>query len=125
MLSALGVPAAQEELFRVLLRHPRATVAELSAATGRSTEDCRDLLTRLAEVGLVTRGPTDPESFLAVPPDVAFRGLIRSRQAALQQAESELQGAGEDTERRRVAERDRRRWSAFLAIAEGESGSGA
>jgi F-type H+-transporting ATPase subunit epsilon len=39
----------------------------------------------------------------------------------LQRAEDELQSAGEDSERRRVAERDRRRWAAFLAIAEGPS----
>ena len=37
----------------------------------------------------------------------------------LQQAERELQDAGEDTERRRVAERDQRRWGTFLRIAEG------
>jgi F-type H+-transporting ATPase subunit epsilon len=37
----------------------------------------------------------------------------------LQNAERELEEAGEDTERRRVAERDQRRWQAFLEIAEG------
>jgi F-type H+-transporting ATPase subunit epsilon len=37
----------------------------------------------------------------------------------LQQAQSELENAGEDSERRRVAERDVRRWEAFLNIAEG------
>jgi F-type H+-transporting ATPase subunit epsilon len=37
----------------------------------------------------------------------------------LQQAERELDQSGEDSERRRVAERDRRRWEAFLKIAEG------
>jgi F-type H+-transporting ATPase subunit epsilon len=37
----------------------------------------------------------------------------------LQQAESELDGAGEDSEKRRVAQRDKRRWEAFLRIAEG------
>jgi F-type H+-transporting ATPase subunit epsilon len=36
----------------------------------------------------------------------------------LQQAERELENAGEDSERRRVAERDVRRWEAFLSIAE-------
>ena len=41
----------------------------------------------------------------------------------LQRAESELQSAGDDTERRRVAERDKRRWEAFLRIAESPSGS--
>ncbi len=37
----------------------------------------------------------------------------------LQQAERELEDSGEDTEKRRVAERDKRRWEAFLRIAEG------
>jgi F-type H+-transporting ATPase subunit epsilon len=37
----------------------------------------------------------------------------------LQQAERELDDSGEDTERRRVAERDKRRWEAFLRIVEG------
>jgi F-type H+-transporting ATPase subunit epsilon len=37
----------------------------------------------------------------------------------LQQAEHELDESGEDSERRRVAERDKRRWEAFLRIAEG------
>ena len=41
----------------------------------------------------------------------------------LQQAESELESAGEDSERRRVAERNKRRWQAFLSIAEGHSSS--
>jgi F-type H+-transporting ATPase subunit epsilon len=37
----------------------------------------------------------------------------------LQQAQRELENAGEDSEGRRVAERDVRRWEAFLSIAEG------
>jgi F-type H+-transporting ATPase subunit epsilon len=37
----------------------------------------------------------------------------------LQQAQRELENAGEDSEGRRVAERDVRRWEAFLNIAEG------
>jgi F-type H+-transporting ATPase subunit epsilon len=36
----------------------------------------------------------------------------------LQQAERELESAGEDTEKRRVAERDKVRLEAFLSIAE-------
>ena len=52
-------------------------------------------------------------------PDSLDAGELRER---LAQAESELESAGEDSERRRVAERDRRRWAAFLAIAEGSAG---
>ena len=36
----------------------------------------------------------------------------------LQQAEREVESAGDDTEKRRVAERDKRRLETFLAIAE-------
>jgi F-type H+-transporting ATPase subunit epsilon len=37
----------------------------------------------------------------------------------LQRAESELESAGDDTEKRRVAQRDKKRLEQFLAIAEG------
>ncbi|MDQ2895372.1 MAG: ATP synthase F1 subunit epsilon [Actinomycetota bacterium] len=40
-------------------------------------------------------------------------------QERLQQAERELQDAGEDTERRRVAERSQRRFETFLKLAQG------
>ena len=36
----------------------------------------------------------------------------------LRVAEEEIEQAGEDTERREVAERDRRRWEKFLALTE-------
>jgi F-type H+-transporting ATPase subunit epsilon len=50
----------------------------------------------------------------AHPPSELDQGLLRER---LSQAERELQDAGEDSERRRVAERDKRRWETFLRIA--------
>ncbi len=43
-------------------------------------------------------------------------GELRER---LQQAEQEMDAAGEDTEKRRVAERDKHRWETFLSLAEG------
>jgi F-type H+-transporting ATPase subunit epsilon len=49
-------------------------------------------------------------------PDSLDAGELRER---LQQAERQLESAGEDTEKRRVAKRDKRRWEAFLRIAEG------
>ena len=52
----------------------------------------------------------------ALPPDSLDAGRLREQ---LQQAESEMESAGEDSERRRMAERDRRRWEAFLDIAGG------
>jgi F-type H+-transporting ATPase subunit epsilon len=49
-------------------------------------------------------------------PDSLDAGELRER---LQHAEQQLESAGEDTEKRRVAEREKRRWEAFLRIAEG------
>ena len=43
-------------------------------------------------------------------------GVLRER---LAEAERELEAAGEDTERRRAALRDQKRWQAFLKVAEG------
>ena len=52
----------------------------------------------------------------AHPPDELDVGDLRER---LQQAESELESAGDDSERRRVAERNKARLERFLSIAEG------
>ena len=49
-------------------------------------------------------------------PDELSSGELRER---LQQAEKDLEAAGEDSERRRVAERDKRRLEQFLRITEG------
>jgi F-type H+-transporting ATPase subunit epsilon len=52
----------------------------------------------------------------AQEPDALDVAELRDR---LQRAESELESAGDDTEQRRVAERDKKRLERFLAIAEG------
>ena len=49
----------------------------------------------------------------AHPPSGLDRGQLQQR---LDQAERELDEAGEDSERRRVALRDKRRWETFLKI---------
>jgi F-type H+-transporting ATPase subunit epsilon len=52
----------------------------------------------------------------AIPPDDLDVSTLRDR---LRNAEAELEQAGDDTEKRRVAERDKRRLEQFIAIAEG------
>jgi F-type H+-transporting ATPase subunit epsilon len=52
----------------------------------------------------------------AHPPGELDAGELRDR---LSQAERELESAGEDTEKRRVAERDKRRLEEFLRLAGG------
>lgn len=52
----------------------------------------------------------------AIPPGDLDAGNLRER---LQRAEREVESAGDDTEKRRVAERDKVRLEQFLNIAEG------
>jgi F-type H+-transporting ATPase subunit epsilon len=52
----------------------------------------------------------------AYAPDQLDTGQLRDR---LQEAERQLEEAGDDTEKQRVAQRDKRRWEQFLSIAEG------
>jgi F-type H+-transporting ATPase subunit epsilon len=63
---------------------------------------------------------TDNRALLLVeeahPPDRLDTAQLRER---LQEAERQLESAEEDSERQRVAERDKRRWERFLQIAEG------
>jgi F-type H+-transporting ATPase subunit epsilon len=49
-------------------------------------------------------------------PDQLDVAQLRDR---LSQAESELAAAGDDTEKKRLARRDKERWEAFLKVAEG------
>jgi F-type H+-transporting ATPase subunit epsilon len=52
-------------------------------------------------------------------PDELDAGELRDK---LQRAESELESAEEGSEEYRVAERDKRRWEAFIAVAENSGG---
>lgn len=52
----------------------------------------------------------------AISPESLDAAQLQER---LQEAESELDAAGDDSEKRRVAERDKRRAEAFLQIAQG------
>jgi F-type H+-transporting ATPase subunit epsilon len=52
----------------------------------------------------------------AHPPDDLDAGELREK---LQRAEREVESAEEDSEQRRVAERDKQRWETFLEVAEG------
>jgi F-type H+-transporting ATPase subunit epsilon len=57
----------------------------------------------------------------AHPPDELDVGTLREK---LQRAEQEIESTDEGSEQRRVAERDKRRWETFIAIAEGGGGGG-
>jgi DNA-binding CsgD family transcriptional regulator len=86
MLEPLDLRADDEELYRALLGTPGATATELAATTGRSLEQARSGLARLADLRLAQRRPGRPVTFVATPPDVAIGALVNERQAELEQA---------------------------------------
>ncbi|SDJ23212.1 helix-turn-helix transcriptional regulator [Nonomuraea jiangxiensis] len=85
-LSAVGVDADDERIYRDLLRRPRATLPELAAHTGRTTVGLRRAFARLEELGLVSRMAGRPIRFVPTRPDIAVAALISRREEGLAQA---------------------------------------
>jgi sugar-specific transcriptional regulator TrmB len=86
VLLAVGVSADDEQVYRDLLRRPRATLPELAGHTGRTTVALRRTFSRLEELGLVSRLAGRPVRFLPTRPDVAVAALISRREEALAKA---------------------------------------
>lgn len=91
LLDALGVSAEDEQVYRALLRRPRATVTVLSRQTGRSVASLRRALPRLEELGLVSRLAGQPPQFVPTRPDVAVEALVSRRQEELAHARAAAQ----------------------------------
>nr|WP_262009299.1 helix-turn-helix domain-containing protein [Streptomyces sp. FIT100] len=120
MLAALGLGAAEEEVYRHLIVRASGNAGELADDTGRSPGEVHRLLTALAGLGLVTAHPADPQGrtgpedhappsgpgtvFSAAPPAVALGPVLRERRDALRAAELDLLNL---TEQHRLAARDR------------------
>ncbi|WP_432589248.1 helix-turn-helix domain-containing protein [Streptomyces sp. HD1123-B1] len=96
MLGALGVTAAEEALYRVVLAtRPEPTVGELAGATGRPPAQVRRCLAALREKGLITRTDGRPARFRAAPPELAIEVLVlhgRQRIEEARLAATELSG---------------------------------
>lgn len=101
-----------------ILAHHAPVLAMLEPTELRLYRSDSDVVTFAQSEGYMQVG--DNRALLLVEeahePGELDAGELRDR---LQQAERELEESGEDSERRRVAERDKRRWAAFLRIAEG------
>lgn len=93
MLQPLGVPPEAESLYRVLLRNPRQTAAELATLVGRSPRAVRSSTGALESLGLVSRLPGRPARLVATPPDTAVEVLVARREtevAAIRRAAAAL-----------------------------------
>jgi DNA-binding NarL/FixJ family response regulator/DNA-binding MarR family transcriptional regulator len=82
-LLAVGVTAEDERVYRNLLHQPRATLPELAAQTGRTPVALRRAISRLEELGLISRLAGRPVRFLPTRPDLAVAALISHREEEL------------------------------------------
>jgi sugar-specific transcriptional regulator TrmB len=95
MLSALGLQADEEEIYRRLVTHVSASVAELAMLTGHAVADVAGVLANLVARGLAAAEPSVETPgvttvFTAAPPAVALGGLLRQRRDDLHTAEQDL-----------------------------------
>jgi F-type H+-transporting ATPase subunit epsilon len=101
-----------------ILAHHEPVLAMLDPAELRLYRSESDVVSFAQAEGYMQIG--DNHALLLVqeafPPDQLDAGQLRER---LQEAERQLESSDEDSERQRLAERDKRRWEQFLQIAEG------
>jgi DNA-binding CsgD family transcriptional regulator len=91
MLTVLGVTAAEDTVYGVLLAAVSASETEIAASTGLSEEDVRSSIEALIERGLVARMAETPSRFVAASPSV-IESMISERLAELRTAQQALDG---------------------------------
>ncbi|TMR12080.1 GntR family transcriptional regulator [Nonomuraea zeae] len=77
MLGAVGITGFDERAYRMLLRRPGLSTAELAAALGVGPARVRPALARLADAGLLRR--IGPGRYEVVPPEAAIEWLVDRR----------------------------------------------
>src|SRR5487761_1282406 len=86
MFKALGLSPSEEDLYTVLIRSPRSTVAELAAYGSVSSQQATRDLQKLVRQGLANRLPGRQARYIAVAPDIAIEPLLTKREGELRQA---------------------------------------
>ncbi|MEO3742243.1 helix-turn-helix domain-containing protein [Plantactinospora sp. B5E13] len=85
-LAGAGIPAADEQVLRVLLSRGRASVEELAASTGQPAARVAAGLDQLRRQGLVARLASQPDRYAAAEPRVALDALLHPAEQALRRA---------------------------------------
>ncbi|MEW2265918.1 helix-turn-helix domain-containing protein [Streptomyces sp. NPDC047853] len=93
MLTALGLDAATEKTYRVMLTHPRAGVAEIAARLGMPQERIRDALDTLSELALVRPSAEAGGHLRAVAPDIGMEIILTRQQAELAAARQRVEAS--------------------------------
>ena len=82
-LQPAGISELEERIYRILIREPRASLAQLAAAVGKSPLVTRRALDGLEAAGLISRQGS-PSRFIPAAPDRAIEALILRREEELE-----------------------------------------
>lgn len=85
-LETLGVGADAEHVYRVLLKSPGASAAELQQRTALGQRRVRRALDELERKAMIARRSGVPARFQPAPPDIVVEALISAREDELSQA---------------------------------------
>lgn len=86
VLEAVGLNAAEERIYDVLLDCPGISLLELAETVDLPPRQSRRALASLQEKGLVSQSASKDPRFMPAPPDVAVEVLILQRQEQLERA---------------------------------------
>lgn len=85
-LQLLGIGGTEEHVYRALLKHHKASSAQIACDLGISGQAATDSLEDIEALGLATHMPETPKAYVAVEPELAIDALIKQRQLSLEQA---------------------------------------
>ena len=91
MTHALGLTAAEEAVYLLLLEAPSLTQAELATLHDTTEDGIAVVLVRLQNQGLVTPLAGSPVRYTALDPRVGLKSLIATREQQLEQAHAAAQ----------------------------------
>ncbi|MFD4738096.1 LuxR C-terminal-related transcriptional regulator [Streptomyces virginiae] len=91
MLTALGLDAVAESVYRAMLADPGGGVAELVTATGRPEHAVRDALDLLSSLALIRPSAMREGELRAVSPDIGMEILMARQQAELAAQQQRLE----------------------------------
>ena len=86
LLSALGVDADSEHVYRLLLANPGASTSELRESSGFGGQRLRRVLRKLEQTAMLTQRSGTPTRYHAAPPSLVVEALISAREGELKQA---------------------------------------
>lgn len=103
-LRSLGIPQAEERIYRMLLPRNGTTAAEVSKRLHMPPRNTQRCLAALERKGLITHSPEQVRRYFAAPPDIAVEALMARRQSEARAAITELRESAKIADGARHAE---------------------